>query len=157
MTSHHDSTGIAALDELGHRFQLATAPSRRRQRRQRWAAVALAALALAATPALAAVLDSPDSVEDQLPQVAAAVDYDDPAATDRALTRAGFRVHWVLITDAGKDTGSPTRSRHVPAPPSDTKILAILNQKGGNDVSPDTRDLQIEVAPAGSKILESHR
>ncbi|HVF77134.1 MAG TPA: hypothetical protein VNA28_02455 [Solirubrobacteraceae bacterium] len=157
MTSDHDTTGITALDELGHRFQDATAQSRRRRQRRRWPIAALGALALAATPAIAAVLDSPDSVEDQLPQVAAAVDYDDPAATGRALTREGFRVHWVLITDAAADADSPTRSRHVAAPPSGTKILSVLNQKGGNEVSPDTRDLQIEIAPAGSKILQSHR
>lgn len=66
-------------------------------------------------------------------------------------------MHWVLITDAGADADSPTRSRHVAAPPSGTKILSVLNQKGGNEVSPDTRDLQIEIAPVGSKILQSHR
>ena len=156
MTSHRDPIGIAALDELGLRFQDATARSSRRRQHQ-WPAVALGALALAATPAIAAVLDSPDSVEDQLPQVAAAVDYDDPAATGRALAREGFRVQWVLITDAGADADSPTRSRHVAAPPSGTEILSVLNQQGGNEVSADTRDLRIEIAPAGSKILQSHR
>lgn len=160
MTSHHDSTGIAALDELGHRFEAATARSpRRRLRQARWPAVALGALALA-TPALAAVLDGPppQRVEDQLPQVAAAIDRDDPVATGRALAQEGFRVHWVLITDnPGPDGDGPTRQRRVAAPPAGTEILAVLNQRGGNEVTPGMRDLGIEVAPVGSKILESHR
>lgn len=160
MTSHHDSTGIAALDELGHRFEAATAgPRRRRLRRARWPAVALGALALAA-PALAVVLDGapPQRVEDQLPQVAAAIDRDDPVATGSALKREGFRVQWVLITDNPDPDGDrPTRQRHLAAPPAGTEILSVLNQRGGNEVTPDTRDLQIEVAPVGSKILESHR
>lgn len=160
MTSHHDSTGIAALDELGHRFEAATALPRRRLLRQaRWPAIALGTLALAA-PALAAFISGPPAqrVEDQLPQVAAAIDRDDPLATGRALMQEGFRVQWVLITDnPDPNADHPTRQRHVAAPPADTEILSVLNQRGGNEVTPGTRDLQIEIAPTGSKILESHR
>jgi hypothetical protein len=159
MTNLHDSTGIAALDELGRRFQVATAqPRRRRLQQRRWLAVALGALALAATPALAAVLDQPATVEDQLPQVAAAVNYDDPAATGEALAREGFRVHWVLVTDnLDPEADSPTQSRSIREPPAGTEILSVLNERGSNEVTPGMRDLQIEVAPVGSKILNSHR
>ena len=153
-----DSTGIAALDELGVRFDAAIARPPARRRRRRWPALALGVLALAATPALAAVFRGPDRVEDQLPQVAAAVDRDDPTGTGLALARKGYEVHWVLITD-NPDRGAdrPTRSRRVSAPPAGTEILSVLNEQGGNDVDARTRDLQIEVAPVGSKILESHR
>ena len=81
-----------------------------------------------------------------------AVDRSDPAGTERALARKGFRVEWVLVTD-----GHPTNTRNVPAPPAGTEIIAVLNAKGGNEVSDSTRVLQIEVAPRGSRILEEHR
>ena len=151
-----DLTGIVALDELGRRFE--ALPERRPRRFRRWPALAVGVLALAATPALAAVVfDGPPPVEEQLPQVAAAVDRDDPAGTGVALAREGFRVEWVLITDAPRGADTPTRSRSVAAPPARTEILSVLNAKGGNEVSADTRELQIEVAPVGSRILESHR
>jgi len=153
-----DSTGIAALDELGRRFEALPqrAPSRRRWR---WPALVLGVLALAATPALASVVfGGPPPVEEQLPQVGAAVDRSDPAGTELALERRGFRVHWVLITDnPDRDSDRPTRSRPVSAPPAGTEILSVLNEQGGYSVSARTRDLQIEVAPLGSKILEEHR
>jgi len=155
-----NSTGIAALDEFGRRLEVAIAaerPRARRARLRRWPALTLGVLALAATPALASVVfGGTETVEEALPQVAAAIDRDDPAATGRALERRGYRVDWVLITDrVGGE--SPTRSRPVASPPQGTEILSVLNQKGGNAVTPKTRDLQIEVAPVGSKILESHR
>ena len=62
----------------------------------------------------------------------------------------------MLITDnpdRGRDGETPTRWRAVAAPPAGTEILSVLNQDGGLAVDPDTRDLQIEVAPAGSDIL----
>jgi hypothetical protein len=152
-----DSTGIAALDELGRRFEALPqrAPSRRRWR---WPALVLGVLALAATPALASVVfGGPPPVEEQLPQVAAAVDRSDPAGTGLALARKGFRVEWVLITDAPRGADMPTRFRPVAAPPAGTEILSVLNEQGGYEVSARTRDLQIEVAPLGSKILEEHR
>ena len=161
MTPHHDSTGIAALDELGLRFEAVAARPRTRHpfRPRRWVAVALGALALVATPALAAtVFSGPPPVEESLPRVAAAIDRSDPAATGRALAREGFRVHWVLITDA-PDTNAvpPTRSRDVAVPPAGSEILSVLNAKGGNEVDASTRVLMIEVAPLGSRILEQHR
>jgi len=151
-----DSTGIAALDELGRRFE--ALPERRRLRPRRWVALALAGLALAATPALASVVfGGPPPVTEALPQVGAAVDRSDPAGSGRALARQGFTVEWVLITDAPRGSATPTRQRTVAAPPPDTEIIAVLNAKGGNEVSDATRRLQIEVAPKGSAILESHR
>lgn len=160
MTPHHESTGIAALDELGLRFEaVAARPRPRRLRLRRWPAIALGILALAATPAVAAtVFDGPPPLEETLPQVGAAIDRSDPAATGRALAREGFRVHWVLITDnpdRGADT--PTRSRNVAAPPAGTEILSVLNAQGGNEADANTRELMVEVAPLGSDILESHR
>ena len=160
MTPGNDSTGIVALDELGHRLEAAVArrPRRRRLPRGRRPAIALGLFALAATPALAAVLDTPESVVEQLPRVAAAVDYDDPAATGRALAREGFRVRWVLVSDnPAADADSPTVARDVATPPAGTEILAVLDRRGGYDVDDRTRELQIEVAPVGSRILETHR
>ena len=161
MTPHRTSTGIAALDELGRRFDAVAEPPRlRRLRPRRWAALALGLLALVATPAIAAVVFSgPERVEDALPEVAAAIDRDDPAATGRALERLGFRVRWMLITDnpaRGRDGETPTRWRAVAAPPAGTEILSVAAADGSLTVDPDTRELQIEVAPVGSEILESH-
>jgi len=158
--THHDSTDIAALDELGRRLQAATVrPGLRRRLPRRWPAIALGVLALAATPAIASVsgiLHGPERVEDALPQVAGAVDRENPVATGRALEQRGFGVHWVLITD-NRDGDRPTRSRDVSAPPDGTEILSVLSHPGGAEVTADTRELMIEVAPVGSDILESHR
>jgi len=158
MTLQQESTGIAALDELGRQFDAAIA---RPRVRRRWLALALAVLALGATPAIASVsgiFDDTVRVEDALPEVAAAVDRGDPTATRFALERLGFRVQWVLITDNPDRSGeSPTLSRIVSAPPAGTEILAVLNEQGGNEATADTRDLMIEIAPIGSAILDSHR
>lgn len=156
MNRHPDSTGIAALDELGSRFDAVAARPARSRRPVRWPAVILCGLALAAAPAVATVVDGADRVEDQLPRVAAAIDRDDPGATARALAQAGYRVRWVLVTDA-PGTGGPTSSRPVGFPPPRTEILAVLNSRGGNSVSPGMRTLLIELAPVGSAILETHR
>ena len=161
MSSHRATTGIAALDELGRRLDaVVEPPPLRRLRPRRWAALALGLLAIVATPALAAVVfDGPERVEDALPEVAAAIDRDDPAATGRALEQSGFRVHWMLITDnpeRGRAGESPTRGRRVVVPPAGTKILAVLAEDGGLTVDPDTRELQIEISPAGSEILKRH-
>lgn len=164
MNEHRDLPRIAALDELGRRFDtVVEAPRLRRLRPRRWVALSLGVLALAATPAIASVaglFDGPPRVEDSLPEVAAAIDRDDPPATERALRQRGFRVHWMLVTDnpeRARDGETPTRARAVAAPPPGTRILSVLNAQGGNDVQPDTRDLQIEIAPAGSQILAGHR
>ena len=161
MTPHHESTGIAALDELGLRLEAAAArpPARRLTRPRRWAALALGALAITATPALAAtVFNGPPPLEETPPQVGAAIDRSDPVATGRALAREGFRVHWILVTD-NPERGAipPTRSRDVAAPPAGTEILSVLNAKGGNEADTNTRDLMVEIAPLGSAILEEHR
>ena len=67
-------------------------------------------------------------------------------------------MHWILVTDnPNRGAIPPTRSRNVPDPPAGTEIISVLNSQGGLEVSPDTRDLLIEVAPLGSDILESHR
>ncbi len=165
MTSHQDSTGIVALDELGHRFEVATArPRVRRLRPRRWPALALGVLVVAATPALASVsgiiggpLSGPKNVEKTIPKTAGAIDRDDPKATGLALERRGFRVHWVLITDNPDPDGqSPTRSRDVSAPPAGTEILGLFDYERGNLVKKDTRELLIEVTPVGSEIAKTH-
>ena len=163
MTPHHDSTGIAALDELGLRLEaVAERRGRRRLRPRRWMVLSFGVLALVATPAIASVsglFDGPPRVEDVLPQAAAAIDRDDPAATGRALEQRGFRVQWVLITDnpdRGRDGESPTRQASVAAPPAGTKILSVLGKGGTTDIDARTRDLQIEVSPVGSAILKTH-
>lgn len=162
MTPHRETTEIAALDELGRRFDaIVERPRLRTVRTRRWAALALGVLALAAAPAIASVVfDGAERVEDALPEIGAVIDRDDPAATGRALEERGFRVRWVLVTDnpaRALDGESPTRSRAVAAPPAGTRILAVLNQRGGNEVDATTRDLLIEIAPGASEILKSHR
>jgi len=162
MTPHRETTGIAALDELGRRFDaIVERPRLRTVRTRRWAALALGVLALAAAPAIASVVfDGPERVEDALPEVSAVIDRNDPAATGRALEERGFRVRWVLVTDnpaRALDGESPTRSRAVAAPPAGTRILGVDDDGRGFVVDPDTRDLLIEIAPAGSEILKSHR
>lgn len=163
MTTSDDTSGIAALDELGRRFAaVEERPRQRLLRPRRSVVLSLAAFALVATPAIASVsglFGAPPSVEQQLPQVATAIERDDPAATGRALEARGYRVRWVLVTDnpgRGRGGETPTRSRRVAAPPADTKILAVLDAKGGLEVDAATRELMIEVAPAGSAILATH-
>ncbi len=161
MNAHRDCTGIAALDELGRRFDaVVEEPRLRRLRPRRWVALSLGVLVLAATPALAAVVfDGPERVDDALPEVGAAIDRDDPAATGRALEKLGFRVEWVLITDnpdRALEGQNPTRWRVVATPPDGTKILSVGNRDHGLTTGPDTRDLQIEVSPVGSDILATH-
>ena len=163
MNPHPESTGIRALDEFGLRLDaIAQQPRIRRFRPRRWAALLLGVVALVATPAIASVtglFDGAQRVEDALPRVGAVIDRDDPTATARALEQQGFRVHWMLITDnpdRARDGEMPTRSRAVSAPPAGTKILSVLNVDGGNVVDSSTRDLQIEISPAGSAILASH-
>ena len=163
MNSHPESTGIRALDEFGHRLDaIARQPRIRRLRPRRWVALSLGVVALVATPAIASVtglFDGAQRVEDAIPRVGAAIDRDDPKATSDALERQGFRVHWMLITDnpdRARDGEMPTRSRVVSVPPAGTKILSVLNVNGGNAVDSSTRDLQIEISPAGSAILASH-
>jgi hypothetical protein len=159
MTPLDDSTGIAALDELGRRFEAAaTRPRVRRSRLRRWPVIVLGGLALAATPALAvSVFSGPERVEDALPQVGQVVDRSNPAATGRALARRGFRVDWILVTDnPNRAAVPPTRSRNVSAPPAGTEIISVTNAQGGLEVSADTRELAIEIAPVGSEIAESH-
>ncbi len=161
MTPHRTSTGIAALDELGRRFDAVVEPPRlRRLRPRRWTTLALCLLAAVATPAIAAVvLDAPDRLEKTHPDAAAAIVPDDPAATGRALEQLGYRVRWMLITDnpdRPRDGASPTQQRAVDAPPDGTKVLSVLNKDGSLPVDPDARILQIEISPAGSTILKSH-
>ena len=166
MTTPPPSTEIRALDELGRQFETATAarraPAARRRRALSVAAVGLALLA--GTPALASitgvsipgVFNSHSSIEETLPEAAAVIEPRDPAATGRALRRLGYDVRWSLVED---DPGgrSPTRASRVAAPPSGTEILAVLAADGSSEVTEGTRTLLIEVAPAGSSILESHR
>jgi len=163
MTPHRETTAIAALDELGRRLDaVVERPRLRGMRPRRFTALALGVLALVAAPAIAGVTGmfaGAERVEDALPEVGAAIDRSDPAATGRALEQRGFRVHWVLITDnpdRARDGERPTRSRAVAAPPAGTRIISVLNERGGNAVEADTRDLQIEISPAGSEILKSH-
>lgn len=161
MTKQHIPSDIRALDELGHRFEIATTRRRSHASRPRrtltLAAVGLAALV--AAPALASVsgvFNSHSSFEEALPWAAEAVDPDDPLATDRALRRLGFDIRWSLVED-NPGGESPTKDRDVAEPPPGTEILAVFAADGSSTVSEDTRTLLIEVAPAGSKILESHR
>lgn len=161
MTPHRTSTGIAALDELGRRFDAVVEPPRlRRLRPRRWAALALALLVGVATPAIAAVVfEAPDRLEETHRDAAAAIVPEDPAATGRALEQLGYHVRWVLITDnpqRARGGESPTRQRAVDAPPGGTKVLSVLSKDGSLPVDPDARILQIEIAPAASEILKSH-
>jgi hypothetical protein len=103
------------------------------------------------------VFSGPERVEDALPQVGQVVDRSNPAATGRALARRGFRVDWILVTDnSDRGAGPPTRSCNVSAPPAETEIISVTNAQGGLEVSADTRELTIEIAPVGSEIAESH-
>jgi len=166
MTMPRDSTGIPALDELGRRLETAGARPRHTALRPRRAATlaTVGLVTLVGTPAIAlsGVFSSGHkAIEDALPQVAAIVDRnDDPTATGRELERRGFKVRWQLIIDnpdRGRPGASPTLGRDVPAPPPGTEILALLNSTGGNTATADTRSLLIEISPAGSAILKTHR
>ena len=164
MTPHHTSTGIAALDELGRRLDAVAEPSRlRRLRPRRWTALALGVLALVATPALASVsgiFDGAERVRQTFPEVAAAMKRGDPEAVGAALEKRGFRVHWMLVTDnpdRGREGELPTRSHPVAAPPAGTKVLTTLDDDGSSFPVSGDRDLRIEVAPADSAILRTHR
>lgn len=161
MTPPRTSTGIAALDELGRRFDAVVEPPRlRRLRPRRWAVLTLGVLAAVATPAIAAVvLEAPDRLEETHRDAAAAIVPDDPAATGRALEQLGYHVRWMLITDnpdRARDGQSPTRQRALDAPPRGTRILSVHSKDGSLPVDPDARILQIEISPAGSEILKSH-
>lgn len=166
MSRQHDPSDIRALDELGRRFEIATAPRRSSAWRPRRTLVlaSVGLVALAAAPALASisgvsidgVFNSHSSIEEALPKVAAAVDPTDPVATGRALRRLGFAVQWSFVEDNPGGT-SPTKSREVGAPPSGTQILSVTNADGSSNVTEDTRALLIEVAPSDSDIVRSHR
>ena len=164
MTPHRTSTGIAALDELGRRMDAIVEPPRlRRLRPRRWTAVALGILALVATPALASVsgiFDGAEPIERTFPEVAAAMKRGDPEAVGTALEKRGFRVHWILVTDnpdRARGGELPTRSQPIAAPPAGTKILSTLDDDGSSFPVSGDRDLLIEVAPADSAILRTHR
>ncbi|MEJ7788080.1 MAG: hypothetical protein WKF96_25040 [Solirubrobacteraceae bacterium] len=166
MTTHQDHSDIHALEELGRRFDVAararSAPARRSRRAVLVAAVATATLV--GTPAVASiagvsipgVFNSHSNVEEALPRAAAVIDPADPAATGRALSGLGIDVRWTLVED---DPGgsSPTKGRTVSAPPPGTGILSVTAVEGAPEITADTRVLQIEVAPVGSKILNEHR
>jgi len=166
MTTQHDPSGIHALDELGRRFEIATARRRESASRPRRALVVAAAglVALTATPALAAisgvsiggVFNSHSSIEEALPQAAALIDPADPVATGKALRRRGIAVKWSFVEDNPGGT-SPTKARDVSAPPSGTQILSVLSADGSAKVTEDTQALLIEIAPTDSAILRSHR
>jgi hypothetical protein len=163
MTSRNDVVDLPSLDELGRRFEAATARRRPALRSRRTLALAATGLVLVAAPAAAAISGVFDSdgltVEEALPQVAASVDRDDPAATARALERRGFDVRWQLIVDnptGDEDGAPPTLGRDVAAPPPGTKILSVLGPDGDDKATPGTRRLLIEVAPADSEILREH-
>ncbi len=165
MTAPHDHPEIRALDELGRRFEIATARHAPTPRTRRVVLItAIAAMALVGTPAVAAItgtsitgIFNPHStIEEALPRAAAVIDPADPVATGRALRRLGFDVRWSLVEDARRGS-SPTTSRDVGVPPPGTEILSVTAAGGSSKVTADTRVLQIEVAPAGSEILRSHR
>ena len=101
MTPHRTPTGIAALDELGRRFDAVADPHRlRRLRSRRWAALVLGLLAAAATPAIAAIVfEGPGHLMERHRDITTAITPDDPAATGRALEQLGYQVRWILITD----------------------------------------------------------
>jgi len=165
MITPNGSTGLRALDELGRRLEAAGAQrgSVRRKPPRRLATLgALGLMVFVAAPAIAVsgVLSGDERIEEALPQVARAAALEDPAATGRELRRLGFTVRWQLITDnpeRGRSGASPTLGRDVAAPPPETEILSVLNAEGGNTATAGTRSLLIEVAPAGSAILGTHR
>lgn len=166
MTTHDPSPDIRALDELGRRFE--TAMDRRRvsaSRPRRALLVGAIGLAvLGGAPALASMagvsitsaFNPHSSIEEALPEAAAVIAPDDPAATGRALRRLGYVVRWSFVEDV-RGGESPTRATSVGAPPRDTEILSVTAADGSAEVTEDTRVLLIEVAATGSHILDSHR
>ena len=166
MTTRDPSPDIRALDELGRRFETAMDRRRASVARPRRALLvgAISLVVLGGAPALASItgvsltgaFNSHSSIEEALPRAAAVIAPDDPAATGRALRRLGYDVRWSFVEDlrGGK---SPTKATSVSAPPRDTEILSVTAPDGSAQVTEDTRALLIEVAPAGSHILDSHR
>ena len=162
MTIDHEPADIRVLDELGRRFEVVAAGDRSRSFRPRRSLAVVAGgslVALAITPALASIVGGfnfHSSIEKTQPQVAAMIDFDDPAATDRALDRAGFDIQWSLVED-NPGGESPTTAREVAAPPPGTEIISVLGSDGSSVVTDDTEALLIEVAPTESEIVKSHR
>ncbi len=156
----HDHPEIRALDELGRRFEIAAARRPHTPRRRRALLLAaVGAMALVGTPAVASItgiFNSHSTIEEALPRAAAVIDPGDPLSTGRALRRLGFDVRWSLVED-NPGGSSPTTGRDVGVPPPGTEILSVTAAGGSSNVTEDTRILQIEVSPAGSEILRSHR
>jgi hypothetical protein len=160
---------LQALALLGARFDTAIArcerPAWRRRRPLVIVSAALAILVVAPTVAsvtlgynpLRAIDWIPHGTIERSPELAAVIDPKNPVATGEALEELGIDVTWVLIEDTPPGSGRPTKETPLDEPLAGTEILGIFNETGGIEIDETTRQLMIELAYPGSRILESHR
>jgi hypothetical protein len=103
-----------------------------------------------------------DGLVEAYPDLSQAIRPADPVATARALERLRFEAHWVLIrrnpsyrhrrlTPGAplRPEDQPTVAKQLPRPLPHTRILSVLNQRGGIDAIPGSRKLMIEITPKG--------
>jgi hypothetical protein len=80
---------------------------------------------------------------------------DGPKATLTRLRELGFKVGIKLVFDnPDRGAASATGVKDVTIPPEGTIVLLILNARGQNIATPQTRKLIMEVAPADSEMPE---
>jgi len=97
------------------------------------------------------------SLYEVLPQVERAVRRDDPRGTLERLQKLGFSIAVKFVIDnpdPAADSG--TGVKDVTRPPEGTVVLSILNARGENAATPQTRSLVMEVAPADAEVARSH-
>lgn len=104
------------------------------------------------------------SLLDTYPELRSAIDPEDPVATARALTPLGFEAQWVLIRrnpryrprdlapgDPLRPEDQPTVSTQLRGPRPHTRILSVLNERGGLNAIRGSRELMIEITPKGAR------
>ncbi|HEX8085420.1 MAG TPA: hypothetical protein VF529_14095 [Solirubrobacteraceae bacterium] len=87
------------------------------------------------------------------PRLRGAIDEDDPAGTGRRLSEMGFRVSWIYSVYGPDGVARGTR---VPSPPADSRVLTVLNARGGIRATRRTTRLLVELTARGAGGIEGH-